>query len=83
MARIEANNLEHNVETKRRSPRLHDFVEKTDWFSFSIGDGKKYVQISTYGKATRAKTGEVSQSIQLDEKAAKKLVDILKKEFNL
>ncbi|NLY19442.1 MAG: methionyl-tRNA formyltransferase [Clostridiaceae bacterium] len=43
--------------------------------------GKKYFQIDTYGSADRLMPEKVSQSIQIDEEMARKLIDVLKHEF--
>ena len=44
--------------------------------------GKHYVQIDTYGRSDREQPGKISQSIQLDEKSAKYLFNLLKAEYN-
>jgi hypothetical protein len=51
--------------------------------AFMSEDGKKYVQLDTYGSPTRKFRGKKSQSIQLGSEAAKQLVEILKREFGL
>lgn len=61
--------------------RVHDPIEAS-FTSFSDGD-RKYVQIDTHGRATREIPGKKSQTIQLDEDSARKLVDILTREFDL
>ena len=50
---------------------------------FDAEDGKRYFQIDTFGSADRQHRGKVSQSIQLDRETARKLVDILRREFSL
>lgn len=50
--------------------------------SFEEG-GNKYFQIDTYGSEDRLMTEKISQSIQFDKSTAKKIIDILKTEFNL
>lgn len=46
-------------------------------------NGRKYLQINTYGSNERKVVGKVSQSIQFDEKAMEKLLNIIKIEINL
>ena len=59
---------------------IHEKVYTT-YSTFNIG-GKHYVQIDTYGRSGRELPGKLSQSIQLDEKSARYLFDLLKKEYN-
>lgn len=69
---------------ERKDPernRVHDPIEAS-FTSFSDGE-RKYVQIDTHGRATREIPGKISQTIQLDEGSARKLVEILTKEFGL
>jgi hypothetical protein len=61
--------------------KVHDAIEAS-FTSFSDGD-RKFVQIDTHGRATREIPGKKSQTIQLDETGARKLVEILTKEFDL
>ncbi|MGO7984530.1 hypothetical protein [Rhizobium leguminosarum] len=44
-------------------------------------DGRKLIQISTYGRVSRQEPGKLSQTIQLDEEAAGELFQILRREF--
>lgn len=44
-------------------------------------DGRKIIQISTYGRENRQEQGKLSQTFQLDEAAAKQLFGILKEHF--
>jgi hypothetical protein len=44
-------------------------------------DGRKLLQLDTYGSAERAIPGKVSQTIQLDEHAALMLWKLLRDEF--
>lgn len=46
-------------------------------------EGKKYIQINTYGTKERLHKNVVSQSIQFDEQSARQLYEIIKKEFSL
>ncbi len=44
-------------------------------------NGKTTLQLNTYGSDTRDIPNKLSQTIQLDEKAAKELITILKENF--
>lgn len=43
--------------------------------------GSRFVQLNTYGSAHRHIPGKVSQTLQLDEQAARQLIDILRAAF--
>ncbi|SMH44856.1 hypothetical protein [Mesorhizobium australicum] len=59
--------------------QLHDPVEAK--FYVSEVDGRKLLQISTFGRPTRDMPGKVSQTIQLDEAGGRELFAILKSTF--
>ena len=59
--------------------RLHDTVDATYYTHDS--DGRKLLQISTFGRPSRDLPGKLSQTIQLDEVAARQLFNILKSTF--
>ncbi|MCV3738238.1 methionyl-tRNA formyltransferase [Rhizobium sp. TRM96647] len=59
--------------------QLHDEVDAKIFFHEY--DGRKLLQISTYGRNSRQEVGKLSQAIQLDELAAMELFSMLKKEF--
>ena len=61
--------------------KVHDPIEAS-FTAFADGD-RKIVQIDTCGRETRAMPGKKSQTIQLDEPAARELIDILRREFSL
>ena len=46
-------------------------------------DGRKLLQINTYGRQDREMPGKASQSIQFDEVAAAQLFEIMKAHFGL
>ncbi|PUA40822.1 methionyl-tRNA formyltransferase [Paenibacillus elgii] len=52
-------------------------------YNILVHNGRKYIQINTYGSKERVHTNVVSQSIQLDEQSAKQLIDIIKTEYLL
>lgn len=58
---------------------IHEEVEAT-WCVFEM-DGKKYLQMDTYGRNGRKYEGKTSQSIQLDEESARALADLIRKNF--
>jgi len=76
MAQIDISKIERL--SKERN-NVHDKVYTT--YSTFDSFGKHYVQIDTYGRSDREHPGKISQSIQLDEKSAKYLYDLLSKEY--
>jgi hypothetical protein len=60
---------------------VHDEVSAT-FISFTV-DGRKLVQIDSYGRSDRELPGKKSQSLQLDIEGAKALIKLLRKEFDL
>jgi hypothetical protein len=50
-------------------------------YSVFHADGRKYVQLDTYGSADRQIPGKTSQTIQLDEFSAAALVEVLRQVF--
>jgi hypothetical protein len=58
---------------------VHGPVE-CGWRSFT-SNGERILQLDTYGSAERKLQGKTSQSIQLDEKAARQLAEILDRAF--
>ena len=73
-----------DIETIEKLHKDRNTVHEKVYATYSTFDnyGKHYVQIDTYGRSDRAQPGKISQSIQLDEKSAKYLFDLLKKEYN-
>jgi hypothetical protein len=59
--------------------QLHDEVEAK--LFVQEYDGRKLLQISTYGRPDRQEVGKLSQAIQMDEEAARQLFEIMKVEF--
>jgi len=62
--------------------KVHGEVNCT-YTAFRAADGKAYFQIDTYGSPERKLKGKKSQTVQLDEGAAKQLIALLKSEFSL
>ena len=44
-------------------------------------NGRRILQLNTYGSSDREIRGQVSQTLQFDELSAKQLYDVLKAEF--
>ena len=61
--------------------QLHQEVDAR-WTSYEI-DGVGFVQINTYGRPDREFPEKLSQTIQLDRRAAEQLVAILRKAFKI
>ncbi|NYD80941.1 methionyl-tRNA formyltransferase [Brucella intermedia] len=59
--------------------QLHDPID-AKYYIHEV-DGRKLFQLSTFGRSSREMPGKLSQTIQLDENAAKQLYDILKATF--
>jgi hypothetical protein len=59
--------------------QLHDEVEAK--LFVQDYDGRRLLQISTYGRPGRKDVGKLSQTIQLDEEAARQLFEVMKAEF--
>jgi thymidylate kinase len=66
------------LEKNRNS--VHEEVEAT-YSIFKDKNNEKYFTINTYGSSERKVKGVPSQSLQLDRNAAKKLIEILSKEY--
>jgi hypothetical protein len=78
MALIKANSAERLMKSRNN---IHKEVHWT-YTDFKV-NGKKYFQIDTYGSNDREMKGKTSQSFQIDKEAAKLLIDVLKREFEL
>lgn len=78
MALVRSDKIE-KVEKFRNS--VHNLTIAT-YCIFEEG-GNKYFQMDTYGSNERVMTEKVSQSIQFDKSMAIKLVEILRKEFDI
>jgi hypothetical protein len=64
---------------EKETNRVHESVE-CGWTRFEQ-DGRVYLQLDTYGSSGRKIPGKVSQSIQLDEGAARELDGIIRQTF--
>ena len=77
MAMLEPDSFK-KIEKDRSS--IHEPVEAT----YSVFSTEKTIfQIDTYGSKGREYPGKTSQSLQMDKEMAKKLIEILRKEFQL
>ncbi|MFJ7729609.1 hypothetical protein ACIQXV_26350 [Neobacillus sp. NPDC097160] len=68
------------LEKAEINARVHGEVEAD--YNIVIKDGKKYLQINTYGSEHR-KENKVSQTIQFNEESANQLMRIIKKELGI
>jgi hypothetical protein len=55
---------------------VHDRIDAT--YTTFERDGRKFIQVDSYGRAEREMPGKTSQTFQLDEKSARELFDILR-----
>ena len=78
MAQLDLDTI-RKIEKERNS--VHSKVTAT--YSVFEEDGRKYVQIDTYGKSDRVIPEKISQSVQFDRKSAKFIVKLLIDEFDL
>ena len=53
---------------------------RCSYFTFE-SEGKRYLQIDTYGSEERQKVGSMSQTFQLDARSAQELMEILRRTF--
>jgi len=77
MAQIDINNFESK---NKERINIHDKIYSS--YSFFEKGNEKYFQIDTYGSSEREIPGKVSQTIQFDKNVARKIVEILRKEYN-
>jgi hypothetical protein len=59
--------------------RVHGEVECG--YAIFESEGNRYLQLDTYGSADRVIPGKVSQTVQLDESAAKELLRLIRHAF--
>lgn len=78
MAQIDISNL---TKVNKERNTVHDQVYAT--YTVFNNEGKKYLQIDTYGKPARENPEKISQSFQFDREAASHLVNLLIEEFGL
>lgn len=71
--KIEASDMRRNS--------VHDEIDAT--YSAFTHEGRKFIQIDSYGRESRDIPGKKSQTLQLDEDGAKALVAILRHEFGI
>jgi hypothetical protein len=58
---------------------IHDDIDAS--YTTFEREGRRFLQIDSYGRAEREMPGKRSRSIQLDEKSARELFDILRDFF--
>jgi len=59
---------------------VHRSEVECGWAIFTTA-GRTYLQLDTYGSQTRAIPGKVSQTIQVDEDAARQLKRLIERAF--
>jgi hypothetical protein len=59
---------------------IHDEISAS--YTVFERDGRRFIQIDSYGRDEREIPGKKSQTIQLDQDGARQLYTILKSEFN-
>lgn len=62
--------------------RGHVHGEVECGYATFVQDGRRYLQVVTYGSSEREFPGKVSQSIQLDEDGARALKKLLEQTFH-
>jgi hypothetical protein len=72
--------VRHFTHKLRERYSLHHEIE-AGYFAFEK-DGKRLLQIDTWGRKSREKPGKQSQTIQLDKDGALELYKILKSNFD-
>jgi hypothetical protein len=60
---------------------IHDEIEAT--YTAFERDGRVFIQIDSYGRRTRKRPHQKSQSIQLDKRGAVALCHIIRRAFHL
>ena len=69
------------VEGQMERNSVHDEIEAK--YVIFEHDGRSFLQIDTYGRASREMPGKKSQSIQLDRDSGLALIKILKRAFHV
>jgi hypothetical protein len=68
------------VKDSPAASRAHPTEVDCGYAIISAG-GRRYLQLNTYGSPSREIPGKVSQTLQLDQRAAAKLVSLLQEAF--
>ncbi len=76
MAQLDINTIK---QLEKGRNLVHEKVATT--YTVFSDDGKKYVQIDTYGKSNRTLPEKISQSIQFDRDTARFLIKLFVKEY--
>lgn len=71
------------TEVRFESKQMREHQEARTTYSVCTFPSGKRVQIQSYGRSDREEPDTVSQVMQFDEKSARQLVGILRREFNL
>ena len=73
----QVNNFEQVVKER---PQVHGVV-RCGYFDFIASDGKRYLTLETYGSSERDMPDKISQSLQFDEGAAERLMQVIRRTF--
>lgn len=60
---------------------VHEIVPAT--YSIFEQDGKRYLQVDTYGRTSRDMPEKISQSLQFDSESAEAFIELLTQVFSL
>ena len=67
-------------DTTKDHPTLHEPTECLASI-FTDREGRRVIQLDTYGSSQRKMPGKVSQALQFDERAASQLKDLIERAF--
>jgi hypothetical protein len=73
--------IKNFVERPMERNSIHDEIEAQ--YAIFERDGRSFLQIDTYGRASREMPEKKSQSIQLDRESGLELLRILKQAFHV
>lgn len=71
--------LINKLEKIGRNASVHDEVHAS--YNILEKNGKKYIQINTYGSSERKAKGVVSQTLQFSDEGAQQLLEIIEREY--
>ena len=74
-----------NLDSIERIEKERNLVHEKVYSTYTVfeKDGKKYVQLDTYGKDDREVPGKISQTLQFDRETARFIIKLLIQEYDL
>ena len=78
MAMINLNHFEKKIKDRNQ---IQEKVNAS--YSVFTVHGEKYFQIDTYGTLNRKILNKTSQTLQFDKESAIKIIELLRKEYNI